>query len=108
MITHSYQVSKTFEILDVIREEDKETYFFRKTKLIPNSERQRKKLFNLSEENICHFGSTLSETEIAMYQTPSSKDKVKFKSFEIIRLVGLGSFGKIFLVKKKMMENCTP
>lgn len=36
-----------------------------------------------------------------LLQTTSSyKEKVYLKSFQIVRLVGLGSFGKIYLVRK--------
>ena len=101
MISKSHQNIPTFEINDSIREEDKETYFFRKTKLIPNNQLHKKKLFNLSEENIQPGIASDNEIEVYCYDSPNSKERVSFKSFEIIRLVGIGSFGKIFLVRKR-------
>jgi len=102
VISASHRTTKTFEIFDTIREEDKETYFFRKTKLIPNNHLHKRKLFNLSEENIPPPESLLIENDVEIYNgSPNSKETVNFKSFEILKLVGIGSFGKIFLVKKK-------
>ena len=101
IISRSHQNIPTFEINDSIREEDKETYFFRKTKLIPNNQLHKKKLFNLSEENIQPGIASDNEIEVYCYDSPNSKERVSFKSFEIIRLVGIGSFGKIFLVRKR-------
>ena len=86
------------------REEDKDTYFFRKMKLVPNFQIHKKKMFNLSEENFpIQSGSyATNDQELEFYlENPSFKEKVNFKSFEILRMVGIGSFGKIFLVKKK-------
>ena len=61
-------------------------------------------MFNLSEENFpIQSGSyATNDQELEFYlENPSFKEKVNFKSFEILRMVGIGSFGKIFLVKKK-------
>lgn len=111
-IVKSHLKSQTVEIPDIIREEDKETYFFRKNKLIPNNPLHKRKLFTLSEENTAVYGSsnksntlnlnTESQEMPNLLENPNfNAEKVHFKSFEILRLVGIGSFGKIFLVKKK-------
>ena len=99
----SHQKTKVLEITDTLREEDKETYFFRKTKLIPNNQLHKKKLFHLSEENVKESNSyATTDKDIGFYmENPTFQEKVNFNSFEILRLVGIGSFGKIFLVKKK-------
>lgn len=104
--------SKLVEILDIHREEDKEPFFFRKNKLVPNNPTHKKKLFTLSEDKTAgsytkadtmSFKQESVEIMASYVENPNFMEKVHFKSFEILRLIGVGSFGKIFLVKKRMM-----
>lgn len=58
---------------------------------------------NISEDILCKsssYGSMLlSEQNSLLFD--QSIEKVNFDSFELLKLIGTGSFGKIFLVKKK-------
>lgn len=117
------------EVLDILREEDKTSNFFRKNKVFPNQDlstsfinrisRPKENSFktpNLkkspSNNNNEDFNfSVIENSNNQQLESPSQifrattinldDAKVKFDSFDIIKLLGSGSFGKVFLVKKK-------
>ena len=113
------------EIPDLSREEDKTSSFFRKNKLFPNEDVSSSfinQIRNRNRDNSVLLRDTSSILEPLKKSLSSNIDqlkpdffnspvlkrnntideaKVKFDSFTMIKLLGSGSFGKVFLVRKK-------
>lgn len=116
------------EIADILREEDKTSNFFRRNKVFPNQDlstsfinrisRPRDNSSLIMQRPELKKGVSNDDYNMSMLdpESPSKSTllrsnttnfsnyedaKVKFNSFDIIKLLGSGSFGKVFLVKKK-------
>jgi len=66
----------------------------------------QKKISSNSEKmslSILHLNApVLSENKKSIEEKPNSK--IDFKSFEIMKILGAGAFGKVYMVKKKLDE----
>lgn len=109
------------EIFDILREEDQTSNFFRKNKMFPNQDVSTS-FINKICSSTYNKSSIIRKSVLLKYESilvsaeggvspigaglmpnfNAEDDKVKFDSFEIIKLLGSGSFGKVFLVKKKV------
>lgn len=87
------------EIQDVQREEDLANKHFRKNKMSPNKESRILK--HRLSENYNLIKSTTYGFANMIEEKIETNEKINFDSFEIIKLIGSGSFGSILLVKKK-------
>lgn len=112
-----YQKIEKIEILDIKKEEDFSVNSLYKSKeLLSNitekTERKNKFIAKTNEEiRTCKSSSNIMILNQNVDKSPSIRSpysnkkskapKVKFSSFDILRLLGSGTFGKVFLVRKK-------